>query len=230
MSTHFRKLIAVASLLAFSSILNGCAINPEANQRNGVLETSCANSVKDFDLGTTPQILLMSLPAGIYTHANAEVYVKNSLASSSSNGVLDTNEVQFLETPNAPGSATAYSTSTLCKETTGAFRGYLEISPIVVGFTHFANGDFTPSTNSYSVIYNTDQLPGYYVNAAPASSRSNSTSMSSTIINYWNANYHFVKIDANTYVFLGVHIDSSAGRTVFGRAVYTRTDLPPGTI
>jgi hypothetical protein len=230
MSTQTRKLIAVASLLAFSSLLNGCAINPEANKKNSELETACSNSVKDFDSGATPTILITALPAGVYAHANAEVYVKNSLSSTSTNGATDTNEVQVLETPNDAGSPTPFSTSTLCKDTNGTFRPYFEQTPMVVGFTHFTNGDFTPSSNTYAIIYNTDQSPAYSVGATTVSSRSNPTSLASTIINYWNTNYHFVRIATNTYAFYGVHTDSFSGRVVYGKAVYTRTDLPAGTL
>jgi len=231
MHAPFRKTIAVASLLVSLPLLSSCQVNQESLNKssNPQGQTTCADSTNATfsSAGAAQPILrLTDLPPGVYTHVSAEIYIESRVAGASTTK-SDVTRYHFLETQNA--TTGAFSVSTRCAETAGNFRPYFTSPTLITSFTVYdpaTNPDrFDTSTTAYAVNYQTNFKPSVFPQTTSARS-SNSGTILNSIAAVWNSDSKFARRSGNLYEFYGVGVESGTGRTIYGKASYTRTDLP----
>ncbi len=219
-----RSVLSVAALLISAPLLNGCQIsNGSAHNDSPVIEAACSETVKIFDSGSAPALALTALPAGVYTFTSGEIYVQSKTVLG--DGTADISEVQFLAT--AVAGAALPETGIRCRETTGTFRPYFDQLALIANFSRLNSGDFDVVSTSFAVNYSVDLLPTLSVGNA-GDQRTNPGTIANTISSNWNGGYHFVR-SGETYAFYGTRTEASTGRTIYGKASFTRSALPAGS-
>lgn len=222
--------ITVASLLAFSLLANGCEINSEARDGSQAIEeTSCLDSFRAFDTsGTGPSILLSQLPAGVYAHASAEVYVDQTIRRG--DGGKDLARFHFMEVPNAGTNPRSYSTGLRCHETAGRFAPSFTSVSIVTDFVKFNRADtFDFSALSYGANFQTPDLISITTGNGGDSRSATAAVLANVFARNWNSGYRIVRTGVDTYAFYGVQVESGTGRTIYGKATYVRSPLAPNS-
>lgn len=222
--------IAVASLLALSLLATGCELNPEARDGSEAIEeTSCLDSFRAFDTnGTGPAILLSQLPAGVYTHVSAEVYVDQ--ARRRADGGKDLTRFHFLEVPKAGTNPRAYSTGLRCHETAGRFAASVTTVSLITDLVKYHHPDtFDYSALSYGANFQSPDLITITTGTGGELRSTDAGTIARLFSRDWNSGYRIVRTGVDTYAFYGIQVESGTGRTIYGKASYVRTNLAPNS-
>lgn len=217
-----RAPIAVASLLFF---LSGCPIEDLSSDDGFLAEGACAETTKSFDVSgaAEPFLLLTQLPAGVYRHSGAEIYVESKLPRA--DGTTSVSRVHFLATPVADTDPVVYSKAIRCRESDGKFSPYFTQAAMIANFTNYDRTRFDVATLAYAVNFSTDLEPTLFVSNSGDVRRAGASTVANTISAYWNSSYRFARRSGETYEFYGVRFEADSGRTIFGKSIYSRTSL-----
>lgn len=222
--------ITVASLLAFSLFANGCEINSEARGENQPIEeSSCLDSFRAFDAnGSGPAILLSQLPAGRYSHVSAEIYVDQT--TNRADGGKDIARFHFLETPNSGANPRTYSAGLRCHETAGRFASSFTSVSVVTDFVKYNRADtYDFAALSYGATFQTPDLITITTGYGGDTRSATAATLANVFARNWNSGYRIVRAGGDLFVFYGIQVESGTGRTIYAKATFARTGLPPNS-